>query len=178
MMGTELPRRGKTCTSLKQLPSSSACAEYTPNPNQHQVPDESANRTCDPGVLSYVQSWITSDSEIVTDKVRAPMDTDHSRSTLGPPPASRPQFVDNRSAVGGRLAGPAFLQVPPRRGQGVPLRRFPAPVRTEKCEGREAEKISGAVGALECGSLLPLPLGASLLAHRGEGPQAPASKLA
>ena len=97
------------------------------------------------------------------------MDTDHSRSTARPPPASGPQSVDNRPAVGGRLAVPAFSQVPPRQGQGAPLRRFPAPLRNEKSEGREAEEISGAVGALECGSLLPLSLGASLLAHLGEG---------
>ena len=138
--------------------------------------DKSANRTCDPSVISYVQAWITSDSEIVTDKVCASKDTDHSRWTARAPPTSSAQPVDNRPVVGGRLAVPAFSQVPPRQGQGVPLRRFPAPVRKEKCEGREAEKISGAVGALECGSLLPLSVGASLLADprevSGSGQQA------
>jgi len=83
----------------------------------------SVNRTCDPVVLTYVQAWITSDSETVTDKVCTLMDTDHLRSTASPPPTCSAQSVDNRPAVGGRLAVPAFPLVPPRLGQGLPLHR-------------------------------------------------------
>jgi len=98
------------------------------------------------GGLSYASAPMNSGKAACGQKSLAGRRTINLKTEPKSRPVAAPQSVDNRPAVGGRLAAPAFLLVPTRVGQALPLPLPPAASETPNSSLRRRPMTAHVLG--------------------------------